>query len=234
MTRLVTAGLLRADGSFALVRLTLGDALVSAQRAIGASMVEPVHCPDGAVLLVDEDGLARARARNHAASQMAGRLLVGDALALTAEDWQDPPDDDAEPVRVPLARPLTTEELARIAGGAPVLHVHEALSGNTPTRIASAARSLAELAYKVGDTCTSFDEEDEELLRDLSSQAVALRDLLGPASAPRPVHELLSVLEQRDAFRAALVRIAQGSGAGHGDPGDDLPAIARAALGGAA
>ena len=59
--------------------------LEAKQKAVGG-YIEPVYTSEW-VVLVNEDGLFRNLPVNHEASLLAGRVLVGDALVLTREEW---------------------------------------------------------------------------------------------------------------------------------------------------
>lgn len=59
--------------------------LEAKQKAVGG-YIEPVYTSQW-VVLVNEDGLFRNLPVNHEASLLTGRVLVGDALVLTREEW---------------------------------------------------------------------------------------------------------------------------------------------------
>jgi hypothetical protein len=61
-----------------------GYALEELYRLVGCEMVEIIPAPNGMILVVDEEGLHNRKPLNVAASRIAGRRIVGDALYCAA------------------------------------------------------------------------------------------------------------------------------------------------------
>jgi len=51
-------------------------------------LIEPVYLHDKRVMLVDEEGLLRKKPINHAATAIAGRLIVGDVAIIAGKDFK--------------------------------------------------------------------------------------------------------------------------------------------------
>lgn len=74
------------DGVAVTGMVEVGEGFEAWNKAIRAQWGELVVCPDGHELWCDEEGLLRNRPYNAAASVVAGRPIVGDAILFDPGD----------------------------------------------------------------------------------------------------------------------------------------------------